>query len=47
MKVGDTLAQMADLSHVRVRAFVDEPDLGALEPNQAVQVTWDAKPGQT
>jgi HlyD family secretion protein len=47
MKVGDTLAEMADLSHVRVRAFVDEPDLGALEPNQAVQVTWDAKPGQT
>ncbi len=47
VKVGDTLAQMADLHHVRVRAFVDEPDLGSLEPNQAVQVTWDAKPGQT
>jgi HlyD family secretion protein len=47
VKVGDTLAQMADLRHVRVRAFVDEPDLGALEPNQVVQVTWDAKPGQT
>ncbi len=47
VKVGDTLAQMADLRHVRVRAFVDEPDLGALEPNQMVQVTWDARPGQT
>jgi HlyD family secretion protein len=47
VKVGDTLAEMADLRHLRVRAFVDEPDLGWLEANQAVQVTWDAKPGRT
>jgi HlyD family secretion protein len=47
VKVGDELAEMADLHHVRVRAFVDEPDLGRLEPNQAVQVSWDAKPGRT
>ena len=47
VKVGDVLAEMADLKHVRVRAFIDEPDLGWLEPNQDVQVTWDAKPGQT
>jgi HlyD family secretion protein len=47
VKVGDTLAEMADLRHVRVRAFVDEPDLGWLEPNQAIQVSWDAKPGHT
>jgi HlyD family secretion protein len=46
VKVGDTLAEMADLRHVRVRAFVDEPDLGALEGGQGVQVTWDAKPGR-
>jgi HlyD family secretion protein len=45
VKVGDTLAEMADLRHVRVRAFVDEPDLGALEAGQDIQVTWDAKPG--
>ncbi len=45
VKVGDTLAEMADLRHVRVRAFVDEPDLGLLEPSQEVEVTWDAKPG--
>jgi len=43
VKLGDTLAAMADLSHVRVRAFVDEPDLGALESGQNVEVTWDAK----
>jgi HlyD family secretion protein len=47
VKVGDTLAEMADLSRVRVRAFVDEPDLGLLEPAQTVEVTWDAKPGKT
>jgi HlyD family secretion protein len=46
VKVGDTLAEMADLRHVRVRAFVDEPDLGGLEPNQNVEITWDAKPGE-
>jgi HlyD family secretion protein len=47
VKVGDVLAEMADLRHVRVRAFVDEPDLGALEPNQDVEVTWDARPNRT
>jgi RND family efflux transporter MFP subunit len=46
VKVEDVLAQMADLRHVRVRAFVDEPDLGSLAPNQAVQVKWDAMPNR-
>ena len=46
VKVGDTLAEMADLRHIRVRAFVDEPDLGLLEPKQSVEITWDAKPGR-
>ena len=44
VKLGDVLAEMADLRHVRVRAFVDEPDLGALKANQDVQVKWDAMP---
>jgi HlyD family secretion protein len=43
VKAGDALAEIADLRHVRVRAFVDEPDIGALAPGQQVQVTWDAK----
>ena len=47
VKVGDVLAEMADLRQVRVRAFVDEPDLGSLEAGQMVQVNWDAKPGRT
>jgi HlyD family secretion protein len=46
VKVGDVLAEMADLNHVRVRAFVDEPDLGSLAAGQQVQITWDAHPGE-
>lgn len=46
VKVGDVLAEMADLDHVRVRAFVDEPDLGSLAAGQPVQISWDAHPGQ-
>lgn len=44
--VGDLVAEMADLHRVRVRAFVDEPDLGWLEPSQTVEVTWDAAPSR-
>ena len=46
VKTGDLLAEMADLRQVRVRAFIDEPELGGLEPNQAVDITWDAFAGQ-
>jgi HlyD family secretion protein len=47
VKVGDPLAEMADLHKVRVRAFIDEPDLGGLEENQPVKITWDALPNKT
>ena len=47
VKVGDVLAEMADLHQVRVRAFVDEPDLGSLAPGEDVQVNWDAMPNRT
>jgi HlyD family secretion protein len=46
VRVGDLLAEMADLRKVRVRAFIDEPELGALEPNQPVRITWDALPNR-
>ncbi len=46
VKVGDLLLEMADLHKVRVRAFIDEPELGALEPNQTVEITWDALPNE-
>jgi HlyD family secretion protein len=47
VKVGDLLAEMADLHKVRVRAFIDEPDLGALERDQPVIITWDAFPNRS
>jgi HlyD family secretion protein len=43
---GDLLVQVADLRHVIVRAFVDEPDIGKLHMNEQVEVTWDAIPGR-
>jgi len=43
---GDLILQEADLSKVRVRAFVDEPDLGRLAPGESIEVTWDALPGR-
>lgn len=47
VKVGDLLAEMADLHQVRVRAFIDEPELGGLEENEPVRITWDALPNKT
>ena len=38
--------QVADLSRVQVRAFVDEPDIGRLAASQQVELTWDALPGR-
>jgi HlyD family secretion protein len=46
VNAGDLLAQVADLSRVIVRAFVDEPDIGRLAQGQHVNVTWDALPGR-
>lgn len=47
VNAGDLLLQEADLRRVRVRAYVDEPDVGRLMPKQTVEVTWDALPGRT
>lgn len=47
VKLGDLLAEMADLRKVRVRAFIDEPELGGLEENEPVKITWDAYPSKS
>ena len=44
---GDLLAAVGDLHELRVRAYIDEPELGQLKPGQTVVVTWDALPGRT
>ena len=46
VNAGDLLVQVADLHKVRVRAFVDEPEIGKLQPGQQVEVSWDAFPGR-
>src|SRR5712672_2047198 len=38
VKVGDLLAEMADLHKVRVRAFIDEPAIGGLEAGEPVRI---------
>jgi len=47
VRLGDLLAEMADLHKVRVRVFIDEPEIGALEINQPVKITWDALPNRS
>ena len=44
---GDLLAEIGSLVHLRVRAFVDEPELGPVAPGQHVVITWDALPNVT
>ena len=47
VQAGDLLLQVADLSHVLVRVFVDEPDVGRVAPGQKIEINWDAVPGRT
>ena len=47
VKVGELLAEMADLHKVQVRAFIDEPEMGGLEPGLPVHITWDALPNRS
>jgi HlyD family secretion protein len=41
---GDLLLQMADLTKLQVRAYFDEPELGALHAGQPATIVWDALP---
>jgi HlyD family secretion protein len=44
---GDVVAELADLTRIQVRVYVDEPDLGLLREGQTVEVTWDGSPSDT
>ena len=44
VKAGDLLGELADLHKVRIRAFIDEPELGQIDVNQSVEILWDAHP---
>jgi HlyD family secretion protein len=43
---GTTILKMADLTKVRMRAFVNETDIGSVQPGQTATVTVDAFPNR-
>lgn len=47
LNAGDLVANVGKLDRVRVRVFVDEPELGRVQVGQPVNISWDALPGQT
>ena len=42
----DLLGSIGKIDPVRVRLYVDEPELGRVAIGQPVRITWDAKQGQ-
>lgn len=43
---GDPVGSIGKLDPVRVRVYVDEPELGRVERGEPVRITWDALPGR-
>jgi HlyD family secretion protein len=43
---GDLVANVGHLDRLRVRVYVDEPELGRVAVAQPVTITWDALPGR-
>lgn len=43
---GDLIARIGKLDPVRVRVYVDEPELGRVAPGQKVRITWDGLAGR-
>jgi len=46
IRSGDLLLRVGDLARIRVRVFVDEPDLGRIAQGQPVLITWDGLPAK-
>lgn len=43
---GDLIANIGRLDRLRVRVYVDEPELGRVAGGQPVTITWQAAPGK-
>lgn len=43
---GELLAQIYEPGRIRLRAYVDEPDLGRIAKGQAVSIEWDGMPNK-
>jgi HlyD family secretion protein len=41
---GSLLLEVANLKHLQVRAYFDEPEIGRLAVGQPITIRWDAKP---
>jgi len=46
VSTGDLIASVGDLDQLRVRVFVDEPELGRIRVGMPVRITWDGLPGR-
>ena len=46
LQPGDEIANIGQLDRVRVRVYVDEPELGRVSVGQPVIITWTAQPGK-
>ena len=47
LDAGDPIANVGQLEKLRVRVYVDEPELGRIAIGQPVTISWDALPGAT
>jgi HlyD family secretion protein len=46
LNVGDLVANVGRTERLRVRVYVDEPELGRVQEGQPVTIGWDALPGR-
>jgi len=46
VNVGDLIANVGRMDRLRVRVYVDEPELGRVAEGQPVAITWQALPGR-
>jgi HlyD family secretion protein len=47
LALGAPVANIGQAARLRVRVYVDEPELGRVAPGQSVAITWDALPGKS
>ena len=46
LNAGDLVASVGDTGRIRIRVYVDEPELGRVAVGQPVKITWDGLPGR-
>jgi HlyD family secretion protein len=47
LNAGDLVANVGQTERLRVRVYVDEPELGRVQAGQPVTIGWDALPGRS